>query len=142
MAGHGLRLEDFAGLWTLERRIEDRRTGETGEMLGQAEFRSDGERLVYEETGSLRIGNRPVLRAGRRLRWQAAPDGAIEVLFEDGRAFHRIAADRPVPSDTHVCQPDIYHVEYDLRDWPRWQAVWRVVGPAKDYRLVTFYRRA
>jgi hypothetical protein len=33
-------------------------------------------------------------------------------------------------------------VRYDFRDWPRWQAEWRVTGPRKDYGIVTRFRLA
>lgn len=142
MAGHGLGLGDFEGLWTLSRQIHDRRGSDPGRLEGQAVFRLRENGLSYEETGRLCLAGRPGLEAGRRLEWRAGAAGAIEVLFPDGRLFHRILPDRLMPTDTHVCAPDIYHVEYDFRAWPHWHVTWRVVGPAKDYRLVSAYRRA
>ncbi len=142
MGGHGPSLADFAGDWRLERQIADRRCGIEGRLEGAARFTPDAEGLVYEETGRLFLGEAQPVEATRRLLWRACARGGIAVSFADGRPFHRIAGERLMPENTHVCAPDIYHVEYDFRTWPDWRAAWRVVGPHKDYRLVSHYSRA
>lgn len=142
IAGGRLGLDDFEGLWALSRQIHDRSLKPVGRMEGQARFERQDDRLVYEETGRLLLPGHPALEAGRKLEWREGDDGTIAVHYPDGRPFHRIWTDRLMSTDTHVCAPDIYHVEYDFRVWPHWRVTWRVVGPAKDYRLLTLYRRA
>jgi hypothetical protein len=122
-------LGDLVGRWGLSRVIEDARAGLTGRMEGTALWRPDGVGLRQEESGLLRYGDAPPMRAERAYLWRAEDDG-LEVYFDDGRAFHRLGPGRL--SDRHLCDPDVYDVTYDLSDWPRWGTVWRVTGPRKD----------
>ncbi|MFY0691971.1 MAG: trigger factor [Paracoccaceae bacterium] len=134
-------LDAFGGTWTLEREIEDYRSGATGGLTGQAVFAPDAHgAMLYEEDGTLRLGAQPPMRATRRYSWASGADG-ITVFFEDGRLFHTIAADQARPEARHDCAPDLYLVSYDFSRWPAWSATWRVTGPAKDYRMVSRYSR-
>ncbi len=139
-----LKLTDFEGEWHLERRIEDSRVGQSGQLIGLATFAPVNDEpglLKYSEKGTLRMQDQPPLDATRSYFWQQTEAG-IDVMFEDRRPFHQIAADRSMPDDTHHCAPDLYHVSYSFVKWPDWQAMWRVVGPKKDYRMLSRYRRA
>lgn len=104
---------------------------------GVATFTSDGDGLALVETGEMRIAGQGALRGERRYRWRQGAAG-IEVYFADGRFFHLIGpGDAPLAD--HDCAPDTYRVAYDFAAWPRWQAVWHVTGPRKDYRMDTWY---
>ncbi len=132
-------LMEFEGQWGIARRIDDRLMGRAAVFTGRALFRPDGVGLEYTEEGMLKVPGQPEMQATRRYLWRA--QGAeICVLFEDGRAFHRLSADRL--QDTHDCAPDIYHVLYQFDAWPNWRADWRVSGPRKDYRMISDYTRA
>lgn len=139
-------LQDFEGDWALTRIIEDRLSEADGRLEGQARFlrRADGG-LDYVETGALILGDKPPLASTRRYIWQPAEAG-IAVSFEDGAPFHVIALDRLMPDANHHCDPDLYHVSYDFTRWggksQLWRSIWRVVGPRKDYRMLSEYRRA
>lgn len=131
-------LADFEGAWVLERRIvhED---ALDAQFRGSARFRPEGGGLLYEEKGILKVaGQRPV-SAQQRYFWREGQGGVIEVLFDDGHAFHMIDPARP--QDTHWCDPDSYEVSYEFGHWPDWIAVWNVRGPRKAYRMVSTYRR-
>lgn len=131
-------LLDFEGPWVLERRVihED---APDAQFRGSARFIPHGSGLTYEEKGLIKIeGTRPV-SAQRRYLWREDENGVIEVLFEDGRAFHRI--DPAAPQDTHLCAPDTYEVSYRFGQWPEWISIWKVRGPEKNYRMVSTYRR-
>ncbi|MFN0115949.1 MAG: DUF6314 family protein [Paracoccaceae bacterium] len=133
------RLADFAGRWLVERAIDDARAGQTGHFGGQATFTPDGEALIYEEEGTLRLGDAAPVHATRRYLWrQDGPD--IAVLFPDGRPFHSFAPG--APGADHWCDPDSYRVAYDFARWPDWTARWRVTGPRKDYAMTSRYCRA
>ncbi len=136
-----MRLEDFAGVWTMERAIKDRRAGASGSFTGLARLTPVGSDLAYAEEGRLRLGAGPAVAASRRHLWRRA-DAAIEVLFEDGRPFHRFDPTEDAPGARHGCPPDAYHVRYDFARWPVWRTEWRVVGPRKDYTMVTAYEPA
>jgi hypothetical protein len=137
-----MRLEAFAGVWDVERDIEDACAGRTGRFSGQARFAPSPEGLAYAETGTLALEGAAPMQATRRYSWRDGGAGTIEVWFDDGRFFHRFYADEPEPSAAHDCPPDHYHVRYDLRHWPRWRAVWQVRGPRKDYGMVTRFTPA
>lgn len=133
-----LGLLDFEGAWVLERRVIQA-DGPMAEFRGSARFKLDGEGLHYEERGLMKIeGERPV-SAQRRYLWREAKNGCITVLFEDGRPFHVI--DPAAPEAEHWCDPDTYKVKYTFAIWPEWIATWQVLGPNKDYRMVSTYRR-
>jgi hypothetical protein len=136
-----MRLAAFEGDWLLARAVEDLRAGETGTLTGTARFTHDAGGLAYLEEGTLTLGAGPAGAASRRYLWRDAGAGAIEVLFPDGRFFHRFHPDEPAPAAVHDCPPDRYRVRYDFRSWPRWTAEWRVRGPRKNYVTVTHYQR-
>lgn len=133
-------LQDFAGVWRIERRIEDLGGGPAGRFEGEAVLTPTAGGLAYEESGLLRLGAGVPMLATRRYLWQAAGPGRIEVAFEDGRPFHGFELDDGAEA-AHDCAPDLYRVRYRFGDWPRWEAVWRVTGPRKDYRMESRYAR-
>jgi hypothetical protein len=137
-----MRVDSFAGRWRLERRIEDRRAGRIGRLAGEARFAPAPGGLAYHEEGTLAFEGGAPMRAERRYLWRDGGAGTIEVLFEDGRLFHRFDAEDLSPGASHACDPDAYRVRYDFRAWPRWRAEWHVTGPRKDYAMVSSYSPA
>ncbi|WP_116082005.1 DUF6314 family protein [Tropicimonas sp. IMCC34011] len=131
-------LAKFEGRWSLDRSIEDRRAGQTGQFEGDAVFGAAPDGLIYREAGLLKLGQGPAMRAERRYVWREA-GGGIAVAFEDGRPFHRFSDTSP--EDVHLCGSDRYEVAYDFSGWPRWTATWTVSGPAKDYTMTSRYMR-
>ena len=134
-------LGDFLGQWRLEREV----TGTPGpaRFAGLAEILPDGLGATYREAGLLTLAGGQGFRAERVYLWRPAPPG-IAVLFDDGRPFHQIRlgpGPGPVEAE-HLCGADLYRVRYDFACWPDWRAVWRVRGPAKDYRMASTWRRA
>lgn len=135
------RIGDFAGVWLLEREVEDRRAGQVARFEGRAELMPQGAgRWLWQESGLLRFGAAAPVRAERRYLWQEQGE-AIAVLFDDGRFFHAFDPDQGAPVAAHFCDPDQYDARYDLANWPRWRVTWEVRGPRKDYRMVTDCRR-
>lgn len=133
-------LAAFEGRWSLTRVVTDQQGGAQGHLNGVAVFSRKGEdHLLYEESGTLNYADQPPMAATRRYLWVVTQDG-IDVLFEDGRPFHTIEKGRSMPDANHHCDPDLYHVSYDFTRWPQWSSSWRVVGPRKDYRMVSEYR--
>ena len=137
-----MELRAFVGQWRIGRDIEDVAAGRTGCFEGEATFEPVAGGLDYRETGRLTLQGAVPMTASRRYLWRDAGSGTIEVLFEDGRFFHRIDAEEPAPGAVHRCDPDLYRVRYDFRGWPRWQAEWRVTGPRKDYAMISRYAPA
>jgi len=133
------RLAAFEGRWRIARRIEDEWSGVTGLFEGIARFTPDGLGLAYHEMGELKLPQEAPLAATRRYLWREDAAG-IDVLYEDGRPFHRIATDRRISWDQHDCAPDSYEVTYTFAHWPEWRMIWKVRGPRKDYVSITDYR--
>jgi hypothetical protein len=134
-------LQDFAGRWTLERRILDRRAGAEGRFDGRAELTPDGAGLAYVERGVLTLGVGTPMTAERRYHWTQAEGGQIAVAFVDGRPFHSFDPTAGTAEAAHWCDPDDYRAHYDFTAWPLWRVVWQVRGPRKDTRMESFYRR-
>lgn len=127
-------LSDFEGVWQFDRVIVDAAGGGTSTATGTAVI-EDG---VYDEQAQLTLPDGTTLTGTRRYLW-ADTQGGIAVKFEDGRDFHILWFD--APKDSHWCDPDTYHVFYDLGDFPDWSSTWDVVGPRKSYRMTTRYRK-
>jgi hypothetical protein len=136
-----MRLDAFRGAWTITRAIEDVRQARIGRLDGRATFTPVPDGLAYREEGQLVLDG-VTYAATRDYLWRDGGAGTIEVLFADGRFFHRFYADEDRPAAVHDCGADQYRVRYDFRRWPRWRAEWRVRGPSKDYGIVSDYRPA
>ena len=136
-----MRLSTFAGAWTLERSVEDTRAGRSGRLAGKARLTPAADGLAYLEEGTLAFPDAQPIRASRRYLWREVAAGGIDVLFEDGRFFHRFDPADPAPGALHDCGADCYRVRYDFSRWPEWRSEWRVSGPAKDYVLCSRFRR-
>jgi hypothetical protein len=132
-------IELLAGRWSVERRLEDRRSGRSGEFTGTATFTPDGDGLRWTEQGRIRFGDHDG-PAGRRLSIAPAGDGWL-VAFDDGRPFHALDLAGGACVVEHVCGADRYDGEYRLRDPDTLEVTWRVTGPRKDVEIVTRYRR-
>jgi hypothetical protein len=132
---------DFLGSWRVERLIDDRRAGVQGRFDGTAAFADEGAALRYREEGTLRLGEGRAFAATRESLWRWDRDG-VEVLFADGRPFHRFVPEARGAGTDHLCGRDLYRVVYDLSAWPRWSTRWEVQGPSKSYVLRTAYARA
>ncbi|MBT5294055.1 MAG: hypothetical protein HOL32_00275 [Octadecabacter sp.] len=132
-------LADFIATYDVNRVIEDAKTGGQSRFEGQAVIAHDALGAIYTETGNL-ILNEQRFQADRSYLWRT--NGArIDVLFEDGRAFHDFDPSLGGQATEHLCGEDMYRGGYDVSDWPRWAVTWTVSGPRKDYRSVTWYVR-
>jgi len=125
-------LSDFVGCWRFERDVRHA-DGSLVQITGTADFEWQGDALLYQEHGTMRLATGQLLQAERRYLWQQG----LRIYFDDGRFFHAVP---PTGGDAkHWCPPDDYRVSYDFVVWPRWRAVWRVQGPAKSYEMTTDY---
>ncbi len=129
---------DLVGCWTLERTIDDRHTGVPCLVHGTLELTEEPDgRMRWHESGTMvREGQHvPVVRT---LFVAPRADGWM-VTFEDGREFHPW---RPAETVEHPCGRDLYRGFLDLEtrrgpDRGSWSITWTVIGPAKDYTMVT-----
>ena len=139
-------LGDFAGRWTLTRKIIQR-NGDVFAFMGEAEFswlegseHEESRALAYFENGEVTAPNGHVMPAERRYFWQQLQTGLFEVLFDDKRYFHSFSATNP--NAEHLCGDDNYVVRYDFSTWPVWRSTWKVIGPRKDYTMISKYSPA
>ena len=133
---------DFAGDWRLARVLTDRLGAMSGTFTGTARFTADGsDALAYHESGQLTLRAGAVLQAERDYRWVWTATN-VTVFFADGAPFHDFRPTGMGTGTPHLCGADLYTVTYDFRAWPRWQAVWEVRGPKKNYRSVSDYTPA
>jgi hypothetical protein len=134
-------LADFTGRWRVDRQIADHRADRQVVFSGNVDFVPDERGLFCEERGLLNMGQGPLVEALRRYYWRSTLRGRVSVFFEDMRPFHEFTL-TPEATAEHICKPDLYKVRYDFSRWPKWQAVWTVTGPRKDYVSTSDYRRA
>ena len=140
MTDRRLELRDFAGLWLVDRQIDDH-LGSATRFVGTALLTGDDRALAYHEQGLVWVGQGPSLAASRHYNWRA--EGAdIVVDFADGRPFHRFDPAGPSATAHHDCPPDRYEVAYDFTTWPDWSSHWQVRGPRKHYQMETRYCRS
>jgi hypothetical protein len=136
-----LNLNDFAGNWRFGRVVSDADGQVTAEVDGQIRFDAGEGGLVCVETGQMRIGSGPALKAERRTIWRDAGDGRIAVFFADGKPFHSFDSGAAWAEARHDCTPDIYRVVYDFSAFPSWTSIWRVSGPRKAYLMTSRMQR-
>jgi len=133
---------DFAGVWLLRRQIDDRLSKQTGEFDGTATLiDGTGGGLIYDEKGTMKLGDGPAMTAERRYLW-SFDAGRIDVTFADGAPFHSFMPAGHVAGTDHPCGADFYTVRYNFTAWPVWSAVWTVTGPRKDYVSTSVYTLA
>lgn len=126
-------LTPFQGHWTLTRVV--REAGQVSHFEGTAVLDADG---LFREEGQWTQGPYAGLGGMRRYLWRPG----IEVLFDDGRPFHRFDPQLTDQTVSHWCDPDRYDGRY-LIDLPgRFSVAWRVTGPRKDYLSETLYLRS
>jgi len=128
----------FAGAWTLARVVRAPDGAVLARLAGTAAFRPDDAGLRLVERGTLATP-RGRFSAERETLWRFGPGGRIAIAFADGRPFHAFSAD--APRAVHPCGEDVYRVRYRFAG-AAWAARWRVEGPAKDWVIVSLYRRA
>lgn len=143
------------GRWVLSRTIHDHRSDTVGLATGRADFTAQDDRVDWTEHGRLQMdGHDGPFR--RRLQLvvdlgsadpDPDPDATVTdrpddhdrhwtVLFEDGRPLHPWRAG-PM---SHRCDPDLYEGEIILGSCG-WTLRWSVLGPHKDYTMISEYRR-
>lgn len=131
------------GRWRLRRRWRDSASGEAAWAVGFVEVvpAEPGGFLWREQarvhlapsdraTASDSRSDPEVCLAARRVLWVVpAADGAIDVRFEDGRAFHRLDLARGFWQADHLCGSDLYRSSWRVRDEDRLEVIWEVEGP-------------
>jgi Family of unknown function (DUF6314) len=146
-----LRIEDalefFAGLWDLDRSIEDHRSGARGTFRGRASLTEipagagpAAERLSYEEAGELLFGayRGP---AHRTLEYVRLQDASVQLCFADGRPFIDVDLSGGHCTRVHDCGEDRYEISMIAISRDLMEERWRVRGPEKDYDALTTLRR-
>jgi 8-oxo-dGTP pyrophosphatase MutT (NUDIX family) len=135
------------GAWTLTRTMTDRSAGSHGTFTGVVHFTAtDDGGLHYREKGTVHWdpagGTRFTGPASREylLRPAATPE-TMDMVFPDGRPFHRIGFGARHGRDGHWCDPDTYRVEYTKLGADAFRFRWDVTGPAKDLLLESVLRR-
>ncbi|MDQ0617143.1 DUF6314 family protein [Arthrobacter globiformis] len=136
-----------AGRWAVERTMLDRAAGTRGTFTGVVIFSPDGDGgLRFHEEGTVvwpaadgDTFSGPATR-DYLLRPADTPD-AMDMLFPDGRPFHRMGFCPEASQDRHWCDPDTYRVTYLLHGEDEFSYVWDVTGPRKDLLLESVLRR-
>jgi hypothetical protein len=132
------------GSWSFDRIVEGQAT-----MQGVATFTPlDAERLAYREQGRLKLQNGTELEAEREYVFRKRDQG-FEVFFKETppRLFHAIelaVSDGGGLSGSagHLCSPDHYQSTYAFLADGGFVIRHIVLGPRKDYTMVTTYSRA
>lgn len=132
----------LAGGWTVERTLWDRGSGTRGTFTGVARYSEmpDGG-LQYREDGTLTWGSHRGPASREYLLKPADSPDAMDMLFRDGRPFHRFSFNPDAAQDRHWCDPDDYAVSYRWLGPDSFAYSWDVHGPAKDLLLESTLRR-
>jgi hypothetical protein len=133
-------LSFLLGTWSIERAIDDRRSGLRGTFVGTATLialsaDSDDEctpRARYEEAGELSFGAYKGL-ARRTLDYVRRNDGAVALRFGDGRPFVDVDLRDGVWQGVHPCREDRYDMTMIARSRNVVEERWQVRGPETDY---------
>ena len=129
------------GSWKVDRIVIDRAHAMTGGLKGEATFRPCAGGLLYEEHGTLTLGEHCGRAEQSYLYEFPEGDGRASVRFRDGRAFYELDLSRGQDRVCHACHPDLYDGVFIALSSTTWQSEWKVTGPRKDYDLLTTYTR-
>jgi hypothetical protein len=133
------KLQAFIGKRPLSRQILPTK-GPKAFFQGMAHWHEvSPHKLMYHEAGWLELADQKPIWATRSYVWEDGANGP-RVFFADGRFFHDIPQSGVMAF--HDCPPDMYHVTYDFSAWPRFQTIWDVRGPRKEYRIINDYDAA
>ncbi|MDP9696598.1 UNVERIFIED_ORG: hypothetical protein J2X79_004178 [Arthrobacter globiformis] len=136
-----------AGRWAVERTMLDRAAGTRGTFTGVVIFSPDGDGgLRFHEEGTVvwpaAAGDTFSGPATRDYLLRAADTAdAMDMLFPDGRPFHRMSFSPEASQDRHWCDPDTYRVTYVRHGDDEFSYVWDVTGPRKDLLLESVLQR-
>ncbi|MGI8306531.1 DUF6314 family protein [Saccharopolyspora hattusasensis] len=130
----------FAGRWELDRKIVDSAGAGLAVFTGVADFTPDDDALVYQERGTLVMGEHRG-PATRVLRFRVRGPGLADVHFHHGGFFHDLDLRDGRWSVRHPCRDDRYLGEFVIHGPDVWWQVWTVAGPAKSYTSTTAFRR-
>jgi len=133
-------LSFLLGSWSIERRIDDRRSGVQGSFMGTATLidtsserdRGRLSRARYEEVGELCFGSYKGL-ARRMLDYVRNDGGSVSLHFSDGRPFVDVDLRTGVWQGIHHCREDRYEMMMFARSPGVVEEQWQVRGPDKDY---------
>ena len=138
------------GGWSVERTLLDRSTGARGTFTGLARFSAgtgpDDGGLQFREEGTVvwtTSSGMPFTAPATReylLRPSGSPD-TMDMLFPDGRPFHRMGFGTDSSHAQHWCDPDTYRVSYTLIGPDEFRYRWDVIGPSKDQLLESVLHR-
>jgi uncharacterized protein DUF6314 len=129
----------LAGTWLVSRRIRLRATGSRGCFEGTASFVWEGDRLIFRESGTLKLGGYEGT-ASQSYSLQLM-SSTIRVYFANGAPFHEFELSANGYDVTHHCGSDRYFGRYRLIGPDKWSLAWHVRGRQKDYVMRTMYRR-
>ena len=128
-----VRPTDLLGVWQLQRRLVDRRSGQFGHVNGWLELTLVGSVVHWLELGELEWAGQ-TFEVTRELHIVRSGD-AWEVRFTDGRRFHDW---RPGAVVEHPCAADLYRgLVWVDPEHQRLRVLWDVTGPSKDQRILT-----
>lgn len=130
----------LCGEWRLTRYMSDRRCRAHGSAFGHAYLEHGAGPLEYRETTWVRYLAFNGC-AQRRHRYVIRGSGTADVLFQDGRFFHRLDLRSGRCHARHHCGEDLYLGLFRASGPERWTSRWRVSGPSKDAVIVTLYER-
>jgi hypothetical protein len=124
------------GNWRLTRTVADLRTGRSGTVSGQLRLRAEGDRIGWDEQGTM-VWNGSRLPVSRAYQLRRAGDGWW-LHFPDGRPFHPW---RPGQWVHHPCREDSYRGLITITGPDLWRTRWEVEGPDKAQQIMTWLSR-
>jgi hypothetical protein len=132
------------GSWSLERSIEDHRSGTCGSFFGSATLvwtaaqpgLASASRACYDEAGELRFGAH-LGPASRHLEYARQDGAAVMIYFADGRPFTDLDLRGGAWRAIHDCRDDRYEITTILRSYRLVEEYWRVRGPSLSYDAIT-----
>ncbi|MGC8513644.1 MAG: DUF6314 family protein [Acidimicrobiales bacterium] len=151
-------LSYLLGSWSVERRIDDQLSGQTGLFAGSGSFAGSaavGDQpcasvdatpppapscAYYREVGTLRWHGRDV-SCGRLLVVTATEAGGAALRFPDGRHFVDVDLRFEDCEERHYCGDDVYLIAFTVHSEGCYKETWQVRGPRKDYTATAIHKR-
>lgn len=133
--------QSLEGTWSFHRTISN-----YGNIVGTATFKksaTENNLLHYREEGELKGANGESFQVYREYLYRYQND-RISVFFaeKNERLLHTLEfQDTTIAAARHLCSCDVYDATYEFTSLDEFKLAYRVIGPNKNYSMITVFKR-
>jgi len=114
---------------------------QSGTLVGTCSFTDQEDYLYSQEDGVMTLGNHSGT-AHRAYRYYFDQASIARITHGDNAPFVTVDLTHGAGSARHHCGDDLYTGNFSIESDTEWRQEWTVMGPSKDYKLISRYLRS